>query len=77
MTIISKEAQPTDGTQQAIVKFNDTHYLISRSTRAGLDETLIFKCDNKGTVTDWADVGGGRCLSLDEVLSDFSSNLYN
>jgi len=76
LTIIHKDPSPSEGVQQAIVQFVGQHYLVSSSTRMTSDETLVFKCNSKGVVSDWLECGGGTCLTLEDVLSDFDNFLY-
>lgn len=59
--------------KRALVLYADKHYLISEKG----SETLIFPADSYGNVTSWSEVGGGRGLTLLEVLGDFSSFLHN
>jgi len=51
----------------AIVLYNDQFFKVSDNG----NETLIFKCDENGSVAFLVEIGGGRGLTLDEVLEDF------
>ena len=59
--------------KRALVLYGGKHYLISDNG----SETLIFLADSYGNVTQWNEVGGGRALTLLEVLGDFSSYLHD
>ena len=74
--IIRKDTQVTNNIQQALVKHKGAYYLVSYSTRTNPSETLIFKSDSMGNVTDWGEVGGARYVELEEVLEDFENYLY-
>jgi len=56
---------------KALIYYNNEFYVISESVVpfTGL-ETLIFKSDAQGTITDWIEVGGGKGLTLNEVIKD-------
>ena len=41
-----------------------------------IEETLIFKSEPDGTVTNHFEVGGGKFLTLDEVLGNIDEYLY-
>jgi len=60
---------------KAVVLYNNKFYLVSQSSRFGL-ETLIFNSDSQGNVSDWIDVGGENMTTLGEVLANFSDYLY-
>lgn len=51
---------------------NGKHILISDANHGSgiyaVDETLVFPCDEEGTVSDWAELGGGRGIRTDEVI---------
>lgn len=56
----------------AVVFYKDQYFKVSDKSI----ETLIFRCDKDGNITDWCEVGGGRGLTLSEVLGDFSRWCY-
>ena len=43
---------------------------------ARVNETLVFRCDSDGTITDWSEVGGGRELRTDEVVNELNESGY-
>lgn len=49
-----------------VVKTDDGHRWVSTVALwpSGY-ETLVFECDSEGTVTDWIEVDGSRCSTLD------------
>ena len=61
MRIINKTSH------HALVLFKGKYYVVSDNC----SETLVFPSDSDGNITDWCEVGGGRGLSLDEVLEDW------
>ena len=69
---LNKEGTPVN---KAVVKHNGKFYLVSESSKFGL-ETLIFPSDSEGNVTNWIEVGGSRGVSLHEVLANFESELF-
>ena len=76
---ITRPTQPsnfTDGTgRTAVVRnSNGQHFLISevhRNPMPGyrIDETMVFRCDPNGDVTDWGEVFVGS--SIEAVLQNF------
>ena len=65
--------------KKAVIYYNNEFYLVSEANNkfTGFElETLIFPCDPTGEVSDWFEVGGGKLLSLDDVLNDFGKHLY-
>ena len=53
----------------------DRYYLISENS--GLDETLIFSCDSKGDIQNYSEVGGAKCIKLENVIGKFQELLYS
>lgn len=76
LSIIKKDSSISDGVQQAIVQYNGQCYLVSQTSRTRDLETFVFKCNSEGSVSDWAECGGGKFITLDNVLEDFANNLY-
>ena len=60
---------------KALVYHNEQFYIVSESTVRGL-ETLIFRADAAGNITDYTEVGGSRGVNLHEVLANFESELF-
>lgn len=60
---------------KALVEHNGNFYIVSESSDRGL-ETLIFRSDAAGNVTDHLEVGGSRGVRLHEVLANFESELF-
>ena len=69
---LNKEGTPVN---KAFVKYNGRYYVVSESSRLGL-ETLIFPADSEGKITSYVEVGGGRGVKLHEVLANFGSELF-
>ena len=69
---LNNEGTPVN---KAVVKHNGKFYLVSESSKYGL-ETLIFPSDSEGKVTDWIEVGGSRGVFLHEVLANFENELF-
>ena len=64
---------------KALIYYNNNFYVVSQSNNmftGNLDETLIFKSDPDGTVVDYFEVGGGKDLTLNEVLDNIDEYLY-
>jgi hypothetical protein len=59
--------------KRALVLFGGKHYIVSDNG----SETLIFPADDKGTVTQWNEVGGAIGSTLLEVLGNFSAYLHD
>ena len=60
---------------KALVQHNGNFYIVSESTTRGL-ETLIFRADAAGNITDYVEVGGSIGVTLHEVLANFESELF-
>ena len=77
MNIIFKdEAYDRAGVmRRALVHHKGEFYIASENT--ALDETLIFSSSPTGEIASWSEVGGGKCVTLEEVLADFDNMLYS
>ena len=73
-TIKTLKQQPN--LQQVLVSHNGNYYVVSYSTRTKESETLIFKSDSKGNISDWGEVGGARYCGLNEIISNMDEYLY-
>ena len=60
---------------KALVQHKMQYYIISESDNFGL-ETLIFRSDSTGKITDYTEVGGSRGVTLEYVLENFESELF-
>ena len=60
---------------KALVQHKMQYYVVSESSRFGL-ETLIFRSDSTGKITDYTEVGGGRGVTLEHVLGNFENELF-
>lgn len=60
--------------RRALVYHKGNFYIVSENTAMG--ETLIFNSSPTGEVTSWAEVGGGRGVTLEEVLENFEKELF-
>ena len=58
---------------KAHVQYQGKHYLISDNG----SETLIFPSNSTGRITNYAEVGGAKSVTLREVIENFNSYLYN
>ena len=63
-------------TKKALIYYYNNFYVVSTSMRprTGL-ETLIFEADPQGNVTNWIQVGGGKGLTLSDVLRNIGDHL--
>jgi len=76
----------SDGVESGImfrshVVMSDGQHLILSDAQHGtgwltVDETLVFKCDEGGTIVNWAEVAGGRGIRTDEVVSELNESGY-
>ena len=76
-TIINYNLKNDNGIRQVLVTHDGEYYVVSHSTLMSEPETLIFKSDSNGTITDWREVGGRKYADLDEVLMDMDIYLYS
>tara|TARA_Y100001938_G_scaffold138726_1_gene204627 strand:+ start:703 stop:936 length:234 start_codon:yes stop_codon:yes gene_type:complete len=64
---------------KALIYYNNNFYVVSEAKNlftGHREETLIFKSEPDGTVIDYLEVGGGRYLTLNDVLSNIDEHLY-
>ena len=64
---------------KALIYYNNEFYVVSEANNefTGFQlETLIFKSNPDGTVVDYIEVGGGKYLTLNEVLDNIDEYLY-
>ena len=76
---ITRPTQPsnfTDGTGRTAVVRNGSgqHFLISEVHRSPfpghrIDETMVFRCNSEGNVTEWSEVFCGH--SIEDALQNF------
>ena len=59
---------------KALVHYKGEFYIVSENT--ALEETLIFYSTPTGEVKNYQEVGGGKALTLDDVLNNFKAHLY-
>ena len=59
---------PLMGGSACLVQIREQHYRVSTTRIKHHDETLAFKCDANGEVTDWSEVCGGREATREEVI---------
>ncbi len=73
MKIINKKGN------KALIYYNNSFYIVSQAKNmfsGNIEETLIFKSEADGTVTNHIEVGGGKLVTLDEVLNNIDEYLY-
>ena len=72
-------AHPTENevgvVRKMLVNHKGNFYIVSENTV--LKETLIFRSDPVGEVEDYNELGGGRGLTIEDVIADFEAYLYN
>jgi hypothetical protein len=58
---------------QVLVKRGDEYFVVSSvdAMFSGF-ETLVFRSDEKGNVTNWGEVAGGRGMSREEAIADLA-----
>ena len=64
----------TDVTQ-FLVKHKGEFFVVSSSSFFNQFETLVFRADAKGEITDWCEVAGGRTMSRDEAIADLEGSV--
>ena len=60
--------------KKKLVNYDGSFYVVSENTL--LKETLIFRSDPIGKVDNYLEVGGGRGLTIEEVIADFEGHLF-
>ena len=73
-TIISQLETSREDIKQTLVNHKGNYYVVSYSTI--LSETLIFKSDSKGKITNWQEVGGAKYVKLNEVVESMSDYMF-
>lgn len=63
------------------VLMTDGRYLVISDAQHGeglrkIDETLVFPCDEEGSVTEWIEIAGGRGVRTNEVVKILNSDQY-
>lgn len=74
----NEEPHCSDGMVRQMVVFcpvRNQHYVISENT--GLQECLVFRSDAKGNVENMNEVGGSRCITMEEVFQDFDQWMFD
>jgi hypothetical protein len=64
---------------KALIYYNNNFYVISQANNMFTNhavETLIFKSEPDGSIIDYIEVGGGRGLTIDDVLDNIEEHLY-
>jgi hypothetical protein len=61
-----------NNTIQIHIIMNNENYVISDNG----SETLIFPADSNGKITDWAEVGGSRNTTHNEVLANIQQYMF-
>jgi hypothetical protein len=61
-----------------VVMTDGRHLLISDAKHgsgfAEIDETLVFECDESGTVTDWTEIEGCRLARTEEIINRLNAS---
>jgi hypothetical protein len=66
----------TSATQVLVVDGDGQHYVVSSVVAPFTGfETLVFRSDADGKVTDWLEVAGGRGMSRDEAILDLQERV--
>ena len=60
--------------RKKLVHHKGEFYMVSENTL--LEETLVFRADPTGDVSSYLEVGGGKGVTLEEVVADFDDMLY-
>jgi hypothetical protein len=60
--------------RRVLVHHKGSFYMVSENT--ALKETLIFPASPTGEIESWSEVGGGKGITLEEVLVNFEQELF-
>ena len=60
--------------RKKLVHHKGEFYIVSENTL--LKETLVFRSTPTGEVSNYNEVGGGRELTLEQVIADFDGMLF-
>ena len=60
--------------RKKLIHHRGEFYIVSENTL--LEETLVFRADPTGYVSDYGEVGGGKGLTVEQVVADFDNQLY-
>ena len=60
--------------KRVLVHHKGKFYIVSENT--ALKETLIFSATPTGEVENWNEVGGGKGLTVEDVLADFEEQFF-
>ena len=61
--------------RKKLVHHKGEFYMVSENTL--LEETLVFRATPTGDVINYSEVGGSKCVTLEEVIADFDNMLYS
>jgi hypothetical protein len=61
--------------KRQLIHHKGEFYVVSENTL--LEETLVFKATPTGDVESYCEVGGGKGVTLEEVLGDLDEWLYD
>jgi hypothetical protein len=59
----------------ALFRYGQRYFVISSVSAYSGPETLVFRSNCKGVVTDWTDIAGGRRMSREQAYEDLSAKL--
>jgi len=60
--------------RKKLVHHKGEFYMVSENTL--LEETLVFKASPTGDVSSYCEVGGGKGVTLEQVIAEFDDMLY-
>ena len=60
--------------RKKLVHHKGEFYMVSENTL--IEETLIFRASPTGDVSSYTDVGGGKGVTLEQVIAKFDDMLY-
>ena len=60
--------------RKKLVHHKGEFYMVSENTV--LEETLVFRASPTGDVDNYLEVGGGKGLTVEQVVADFDNQLY-
>ena len=60
--------------RKKLVHHKGEFYMVSENTL--IEETLVFRADPTGDVSSYCEVGGGKGVTLEQVIAEFDDMLY-
>jgi hypothetical protein len=66
---IIRELKDYNG-RACLVRKGEEYFVVSSVSVLGTPETLVFRADAEGDITEWLEVAGGKHMSREEAIVD-------